>query len=100
MIRLKCLNEVCEYEFEVSEKEFVENIKYYERCFVCGSQLKVTNLEEIIEWDLYKRAEAYINKWVAEIGWDNVLDMLARNKNQATYRIYKEILNKKGFKLQ
>lgn len=45
-------------------------------------------------------AEEHLNKWVNEIGWDNTLDLIKRNKDQACYRIYKELLEKRGFKIR
>jgi hypothetical protein len=102
MIRLKCLNDICGYSYEVTQKELEDNSQYYKLCLLCKSKLEIAkeSLEEIIEKDLYTRAEEYINIWVAEIGWDNVLDLLARNKTQSCYRIYAEILRKKGFILK
>jgi hypothetical protein len=101
MIKLKCLNGDCNFIYSVSEKEFIEyGQNYHKNCILCGSKLKVDNIEEIIKQDIYKRAEEYIDKWVAEIGWDNTIDLIKRNSNQACYRIYKEILEKRGFKLK
>ena len=100
MIRLKCINETCGYSYEVSENEIKEYGQYHTKCLLCKSKMKVVNLEEIVEKDLYQRAEEYIKKWVAEIGWDNTLDLIKKNKNQGCYRIYKEILEKKGFTIK
>jgi len=99
LIGLKCSNDICGYAYDIAEGEFLENPKAHTNCLVCGSQLKVTNLDEIIKTDIYKKAENNIDKWVKEIGWDNTLDMIQRNKNQACYRIYCEILSKIGFKI-
>ena len=99
MIKLKCSNENCNYCYEVSEAEYKEYAGYHSHCFMCGSQL-IVDLGDVVEKDLYQRAEAYIDKWVAEIGWDNTIDLIKRNDNQACYRIYKEILQKKGFNLK
>lgn len=101
MIRLKCSNPSCAYCYSVSPKELEEYGKIYHNiCMMCGSKLDVVNLEEIIKLDIYKRAEEYINIWVLEMGWDRTLDLISRNKNQVCYRIYKEILEKRGFKLK
>jgi len=101
LIKLKCINENCNFSYSVSEKEFLEYGKiYHNRCMICSSKLEVDNLKEIVEKDLYQRAEDYINKWVVEIGWDRTLDLIQRNKEQSCYRIYKEILEKRGFKLK
>ena len=101
LIELKCINENCSFFYSVSEKEFLEYGKiYHSNCMICGSKLEVDNLKEIVEKDLYQRAEDYINKWVVEIGWDRTLDLIQRNKEQSCYRIYKEILEKRGFKIR
>jgi len=101
MINLICSNENCKFTYSVSEKEFEEYGKiYHSNCIICGSKLKINNLQEIMKKDLYQRAEDYINKWVAEIGWDRTIDLIKNNKDQACYRIYKEILEKKGFKIK
>jgi hypothetical protein len=101
MIKLKCCNEKCAFSYSVSEVELKEYGKqYHERCMICGSKLIIDNLDKIIEKDIGCRAEEHLNKWVAEIGWDNTLDLIKRNKDQACYRIYVEILRKKGFILK
>jgi hypothetical protein len=101
MIRLKCSNKSCAYCYSISVKEFEEyKDTYHNFCMICGSKLEVTNLEEIVAKDIYKRAEEYINKWVADLGWDRTLDLIEKNKDQACYRIYKEILEKRGFKIK
>jgi hypothetical protein len=100
MIKLKCVNDKCGFSYEVTKAELEEYSQYHKYCMICGSLLKVDNLEEIIEKDIGCRAEEHLNKWVAEIGWDNTLDLIKRNKDQACYRIYKELLEKRGFKLK
>jgi len=100
MIVLKCSNEYCNYCYKVTPKELENNPQYHSNCLICGSLLKVDNLKEIITKNLYERAEEYINKWVSELGWDRTLDLIAKNKEQACYRIYKEILEKRGFKIK
>lgn len=102
MIKLKCVNKECNYIYEVTQKELEDYPLYHQKCLICGSKLKITqkSLTEIVRKGIYQRAEQYINKWVAEMGWDNTLDLIKSNKNQASYRIYKEILEKRGFKLK
>lgn len=98
LIRLKCLNENCEYSFEVGEAELRDNSTYYQRCLLCNSKLIVEkeSLKEIVKKDLYTQAEEYLNKWVAEIGWDNTIDLIKRHKDQPIYRIYADLLRKRG----
>ena len=100
MIRLKCINNVCNYSFEVTPKELEDNPQYYKICLLCGSKLTVDNFEEVITFDLYKRAEENINKWIKEIGWDSTIDLIKRNNKQSCYRIYREILQKKGITIK
>lgn len=102
MIRLVCINDDCKYSYEVSVNELKEYYQYHEKCLICGSLLKVAenSIEEIVRKNIYTRAEEYINSWVKELGWDNTLDLIAKNKDSACYRIYKEILEKRGFKMK
>lgn len=99
IIKLKCPNNICQYCYELTEEELLDNPQYHRTCPICQSKLAVVNLDEIVEQDLYQQAENYLKQWVQEIGWDNTLDLIQRNRNQACYKIYKEILLKKGFKL-
>lgn len=102
LIHLKCLNPDCYFNYEVTEKELIDNPQYHKNCLICGSKLDFTeeSIEEIVKNNIYERAENYVKQWVSEIGWDNVLDLISRNKNQSCYKIYKEILEKRGFKLK
>ncbi len=101
-IKLRCSNENCNYCYEVSELELEEFGQYHKKCLICGSKLEVTkeSLNEIVEKDLYTQANELLNKWVNEIGWDNTLDLIKRHKDQPCYRIYKDILEKRGFKIK
>jgi hypothetical protein len=100
MIKLKCINPECAYSYSVSEKELEYNQKYHKTCLICGSLMKVDNLKEIVRQDIYNRAEEYINEWVSKIGWDRTLDLIKKYKDNPIYRIYKEILGKRGFKIK
>jgi hypothetical protein len=102
MIRLKCISENCEYSYEISENELTEYGQYHKRCLICVSKLKVAkeSLEEIIKKDLYTHAEEYINKWITELGLEGCIELVERNCEQSCYRIYKEILEKRGLKLK
>lgn len=102
MIKLVCQNTECKYSYRVSENELLEYSQYHKKCLICGSLLKVSDecVKEIVVKNLYQKAEANINKWFKELGGDNTLDLIARNKDNSCYRIYKEILEKKGFKIK
>lgn len=95
MINLKCSN--CNFVYLVSEKDITD---YGNFCIICGNKLQVDNLDEVVKKDIYQRAEEYINTWVKELGLEGCIELLERNKNQACYRIYKEILEKRGFKIR
>lgn len=101
MVKLKCCNKKCNFTYSVSEKEFEEYGRtYHSNCMLCGSKLEIVNLEEIVKKDLYQRAEEYINKWISELGLEGCIELVERNYNQACFRIYKEILEKRGFEIK
>jgi hypothetical protein len=84
---------------EIEEAKLIAEPQSHRYCY-CGEKLSISNLEDIVEKDIYIRAEEYINKWLKEIGGDETLSLVQRNKNQSCYRIYKEILEKRGFKIK
>jgi predicted ATP-dependent endonuclease of OLD family len=100
MIKLRCSNKLCDYCYQVSEKELQENSTYHSHCLICGSLLEVTNLEEIIKTGLTERVKEYIDKYFKEIGLEATLEMVERNRNQSCFRLYKEELERRGFKLK
>jgi len=99
MIKLMCVNEVCKYSYQVSENELKEYGQYHKNCLICGSQLKITqeSLDEVVKLDIEQRVKENIDKWLKEIGGDETLSLIQRNKNQACYRLYKEEMIKRGF---
>jgi hypothetical protein len=101
MIKLRCLNEICEYCLEVSEKEFTDNPQYYVRCLVCGSQLKVVNLEEVIKFDIETQIKENIDKWIKLYGYDYVIDLIKKYKDYyAVGRLYLKELKRRGFTIK
>lgn len=101
MIKLRCLNKICEYCLEVSEKEFTDNPQYYVRCLVCGSQLKVVNLEEVIKFDIETQIKENIDKWIKLYGYDYVIDLINKYKDYyAVGRLYLEELKRRGFTIK
>ena len=96
MIKLKCINENCAYCYEVSENELKEYGEYHKKCLLCGHQLEVANLDEIVKLDIEKRAEEYINLWFRELGIEYTLELVERHKDEAVGRIYVDILKRKG----
>lgn len=102
LIKLKCLNEVCEYCIEVSEKELIDNSQYYERCLLCNSKLKITkeSLNEIIKKDLETQVKENVDKWFRGFGIETTIEICERNKDLAVYRLYKAEIEKRGFKIK
>ena len=99
MIKLVCVNEVCGYSYQVSENELKEYGQYHKQCLICGSKIKVAkeSLDEIVKLDIEQRVKENIDKWLVEIGGDETLSLIQRNKNQACYRLYKAEMIKRGF---
>ena len=97
-INFKCKK--CGNEIHIPEEE-IDNIdKNVIFCEFCGDKMEIINLEEIVKKDINTKIKGNINKWVNLIGWDNVIDLIQRNKEQACYRLYKEELERRGFKLK
>ena len=82
--------------YEVDEAKLIAEPQSHRYCY-CGEKLSISNLEDIVKKDLYTQAEEYINRWIKEIGGDETLSLVQRHRDQSCYRIYKEILQRKGF---
>jgi len=101
MIQLKCTNSTCGFSYSVSDKEFLEYGKHYHnKCMICGSKLEISNIKEIIAKSIYDKAKQNIQDWFQKIGIESTIELVERYKNNCCYRIYKEILEQKGFKLK
>jgi len=87
-------------DFKKDELELIYQQQVFKFCPFCGQKLKIANLDEIVKDDLEKRTKNNINKWFSEIGVDNTLDLIQRNKNNACARLYFEELKKRGFNLK
>ena len=96
MIKLKCLNPDCNYIYQVSPAELEDNPQYHKSCIICGSKIKVDNVEEIVKFDLEKRAEEYLNIWINTLGLEGALELVEKHKDEAIGRIYIELLRKRG----
>jgi hypothetical protein len=96
MIKLKCLNPDCNYVYQVTPAELEDNPQYHDKCLICGSRLKVDNVEEIVEKGLYERANEYLNEWIKTLGLEGALELVERHKEEAIGRIYMELLKKRG----
>lgn len=98
MIKLKCKH--CKYQYEISEAELQDNGELYRYCLMCGGEIEILNLVEIIAKDLETQIRKNIDKWFKELGIEYTIEMCERNKNNACYKLYKRELEKRGFKLK
>jgi len=85
--------------YEIEELKLLAEPQNHRYC-CCGEKLSIFNLNDIMENDINIRAEKYINEWIKELGIEGCIELIERNKDQSCYRIYKEILEKRGFKLK
>ena len=98
MIHLLCTH--CKYEYDITPDELKEDGELHSYCFICGGKIEVENLEEIIAKDLENQIKENITKWLKELGGDETLSLLQRNKNAPGYRQYREELIKRGFRIK
>lgn len=87
-------------DFTKDELELIYQGQGFNYCSFCGGKLHINNLVEIIQQDLETRVRNNINKWFGEIGVDNTIDLIKRNKNQACARLYFEELKRRGFNIK
>jgi len=98
MIHLLCTH--CKYEYDITPDELKEDGELHSFCFICRGKIEVTNLSEVIDRDLNIQIKQYIDKWIKSEGIEGCIELVERNKNQACYRLYKEELEKRGFKVK
>ena len=98
MITFKCTS--CFYSYQVSEKELKNNPNYHRKCFLCGGNLEVDNLDEIVREDIEVKIKENVDYWFIKIGIEATMEMLEENKDLAVYRLYKIELKKRGLKLK
>jgi len=87
-------------DFEKDELELIESGQHFTHCAFCGQILHILNLDEIVMKSLEEQAEENINKWFKEIGGDETLSLIQRNKEimgEKVYQNYKRELEKRGF---
>ena len=94
MIKLRCLS--CNYHYEVSEAELKDNADIHSYCLMCGGVIEVVNWEEVVEKDLDDRVNEYLDKWFHELGIEGTIELLERNKDIPTTRLYLDELRKRG----
>jgi len=100
MIRLRCQNPDCQYCYEITEKELLDNPQYHKQCLMCGSQITVANLDEIVSKDLDRRADEYLQSWINTLGAEGALELVERSPKNKVRDMYMEKLKKRGFKLK
>jgi hypothetical protein len=83
-------------DFERTEEQLME-LKPITHCPYCGQKLHIINLHEIVEADVETKINQYLDKMLKELGGDETLSLIERNKNQSCYRLYKEEMIKRGF---
>lgn len=87
-------------DFEKTEEE-LRNEKVITHCPYCGDKLRILNIEDVVKSDIDTQVKNYIDKWFKELGIEGTIEMIERNKNQeASYRLYKTELEKRGLKLK
>jgi hypothetical protein len=95
LIKLECRH--CGEVIEVEEINLIQEPEMYRNCSLCSYKMEVMNLDELIKFDVETQIKMNINKWLKELGGDETLSLIQRNKNQACYRLYKEEMIKRGF---
>jgi uncharacterized protein YuzB (UPF0349 family) len=98
LIKFSCKKHCAD--FTKDEMEIIYQRQSFTHCAFCGEKLYISNLVEIVKRDLEERTKNNIDKWFSEIGVDNTLDLIQRNKNQSCYRLYKEELERRGFNVR
>jgi len=98
IIKFTCIK--CGNNFTKDELELIYQGQSFNYCAFCGGKLHIENLVEIVKQDIDTRVRANIDKWFREIGVDNTIDMIKRNKNQACARLYFDELKRRGFTIK
>jgi hypothetical protein len=95
LIKLECRH--CGEIIEVEEINLIQEPEMYRNCPLCSYKMEVVNLDELVKFDVETQIKMNINKWLKELGGDETLSLIQRNKNQACYRLYKEEMIRRGF---
>jgi hypothetical protein len=87
-------------DFEKTEEQ-LRTERAITHCPFCGEKLHIQNLNDVVASDMNKQVKEYIDKWFKELGIEGTIELVERNKDQAAcYRLYKEELEKRGFKVK
>jgi hypothetical protein len=98
IIKFSC-NKHCA-DFTKDEMEIIYQGQSFNYCAFCGEKLQIQNLEEIVTLDIEIRVRNNIDKWFREIGVDNTIDLIKRNKGYACARLYLDELKRRGFTIK
>jgi hypothetical protein len=87
-------------DFTKDELELIYQKQSFNYCSFCGGKLHIQNLVEIVKQDIDTKVRANIDKWFKEVGVDNTIDLIKRNKEQACARLYFDELKRRGFNIK
>jgi hypothetical protein len=96
MIKLKCQNCDCQYCYEITEKELLDNEHCHRKCLICGSKLIIANLSELVAQDLDYQAENYLNQWIKEMGMEGAVELIERSPRNGVRDMYMRKLKERG----
>jgi uncharacterized protein YuzB (UPF0349 family) len=86
-------------DFTKDELELIYQKQSFRYCAFCGEKLIIENLTEIVQQDTKIKVRNNINTWFNEIGVDNTIDLVKRNKNQPCAKLYLDELKQRGFNI-
>lgn len=96
MIKLKCCNDICDYCYEVTEGELLENSSYHKSCMICGSKMIVDNVEEIIAQGVEEQAEENLQQYLNEYGIEGAIELIERSPKNGARDLYMKKLRERG----
>jgi hypothetical protein len=99
LIKLRCKNPVCKYNYEITEAELIDNGELHRFCLMCGGENEILNLEEIVDTDIERQVRDNINKWFKSEGIERTIEICEKHKSSAIYRLYQAELKKRGFNI-
>jgi len=96
MIKLKCSNNYCNYYYQVSEKEMLDNAHYHQKCIICHSKLIVDNVEELLAQDIEQQAEENLQQYLHEYGIEGTVELIERSPINGVRDLYMRKLRERG----
>jgi len=86
-------------DFTKDELELDYQNQSFRYCAFCGEKLRIENLTDIVQQDIEIKVRKNISNWFKEIGVDNTIDLVKRNKNQPCAKLYLDELQRRGFNI-